>query len=105
MPLPLFHVDAFTHQPFSGNPAAVCLLPAWKDDRWLQAVAAEMNLSETAFLVNHAEMRGFDLAARFTPKVESGTCAATQRWRRRTSFGSRGKPPAMKSASRPEAAS
>jgi len=54
MTIPLFHVDAFTDRPFAGNPAAVCLLPAWKDDRWLQAVAGEMNLSETAFLVNPA---------------------------------------------------
>lgn len=43
--IPLFHVDASTDRPFSGNPAAVCLLPAWKEDRWLQAVAREMNLS------------------------------------------------------------
>ncbi len=51
MTIPLFHVDAFTDSPFAGNPAAVCLLPSWKEDRWLQAVAREMNLSETAFLV------------------------------------------------------
>ncbi len=54
MLLPLFHVDAFTDRPFAGNPAAVCLLPSWKEDRWLQAVAREMNLSETAFLVQAA---------------------------------------------------
>src|SRR5262249_27180116 len=46
---PLFHVDGFTDRPFAGNPAAVCRLPAWRDDQWLQAVAREMNLSETAF--------------------------------------------------------
>jgi predicted PhzF superfamily epimerase YddE/YHI9 len=45
MSIPLFLVDAFTDQPFAGNPAAVCLLPEWRDERWLQAVAAEMNLS------------------------------------------------------------
>lgn len=39
MSLPLFHVDAFADRSFSGNPAAVCLLPSWKEDRWLQAVA------------------------------------------------------------------
>jgi predicted PhzF superfamily epimerase YddE/YHI9 len=45
MTIPLFDVDAFTDRPFSGNPAAVCLLPAWKEDRWLQAViVAEGNL-------------------------------------------------------------
>ena len=71
MPFPLFHVDAFTDRPFAGNPAAVCILPAWKDDRWLQAVAAEMNLSETAFLVQ--QPGHFDLSW-FTPKVEVDLC-------------------------------
>jgi PhzF family phenazine biosynthesis protein len=71
MTLPLFHVDAFTDRPFSGNPAAVCLLPAWKEDRWLQAVAREMNLSETAFLVEQGDQ--FDLRW-FTPKVEVDLC-------------------------------
>ncbi|MGI6419671.1 MAG: PhzF family phenazine biosynthesis protein [Thermoguttaceae bacterium] len=51
MDVPLFQVDAFTDQPFRGNPAAVCLPPEPKADDWMQAVAAEMNLSETAFLV------------------------------------------------------
>ena len=46
MEIPLFQVDAFTDQPFAGNPAAVCLLPEERDDQWMQAVAAEMNLSE-----------------------------------------------------------
>ena len=71
MTIPLFHVDAFTERPFSGNPAAVCILPAWKEDGWLQAVAAEMNLSETAFLVQqpgHWDLRWF------TPKVEVDLC-------------------------------
>jgi PhzF family phenazine biosynthesis protein len=71
MPVPLFHVDAFADCPFSGNPAAVCLLPSWKDDRWLQAVGREMNLSETAFLVRNAD--GFDLRW-FTPKAEVDLC-------------------------------
>src|SRR5690348_3746286 len=71
MNVPLFHVDAFTERPFGGNPAAVCLLPAWKDDRWLQAVAGEMNLSETAFLVRQAGH--FDLRW-FTPRVEVDLC-------------------------------
>jgi PhzF family phenazine biosynthesis protein len=47
---PLFQVDAFTDTPFAGNPAAVCLLDAPRSADWMQAVAAEMNLSETAFL-------------------------------------------------------
>jgi PhzF family phenazine biosynthesis protein len=51
MPLPVFHVEAFTAKRFAGHPAAVCLLAAWLDDGVLQAVATENNLSETAFLV------------------------------------------------------
>src|SRR5205814_3595434 len=71
MTVPLFHVDAFTDRPFAGNPAAVCLLPSWKEDRWLQAVAREMTLSETAFLVRQPDH--FDLRW-FTPKVEVDLC-------------------------------
>jgi predicted PhzF superfamily epimerase YddE/YHI9 len=48
--VPLFQVDAFTAEPFAGNPAAVCLLDEEADAGWMQRVAAEMNLSETAFL-------------------------------------------------------
>ena len=50
MGLPLVQVDAFTNTPFAGNPAAVCLLPAPREADWMQHVAREMNLSETAFL-------------------------------------------------------
>ena len=71
MTIPLFHVDAFTDRPFAGNPAAVCLLPSWKTASWLQAVAREMNLSETAFLVMQPDH--FDLRW-FTPKVEVDLC-------------------------------
>ena len=71
MTIPLFHVDAFTDRPFAGNPAAVCLLPDWKENRWLQAVAREMNLSETAFLVKRPH--DFDLRW-FTPTVEVDLC-------------------------------
>lgn len=71
MPIPLLHVDAFTDRPFAGNQAAVCILPTWKDDRWLQSVAAEMNLSETAFLVQ--QPAHFDLRW-FTPMVEVDLC-------------------------------
>ena len=70
-PIPLFQVDAFTDRAFAGNPAAVCLLPAPRDDRWMQAVASEMNLSETAFLL--AEGDGYRLRW-FTPKVEVDLC-------------------------------
>ena len=71
MTLPLFLVDAFTDRPFAGNPAAVCLLPAWRDERWLQNVAGEMHQSETAFLVQRAD--GFDLRW-FTPVAEVDLC-------------------------------
>src|SRR5262245_53239836 len=71
MIIPLFHVDAFADRPFSGNPAAVCLLTSWKEDRWLQAVGREMNLSETAFLVRDGD--GFHLRW-FTPTAEVDLC-------------------------------
>lgn len=64
-------VDAFTSMPFVGNPAAVCLLPAPRDEQWMQRVAREMNLAETAFLVRGAD--GFDLRW-FTPAVEVDLC-------------------------------
>ena len=64
-------VDAFTNTPFAGNPAAVCVLPAPKDDRWMQQVAQEMNLSETAFLIKQDD--GFNLRW-FTPTVEVPLC-------------------------------
>ena len=71
MEIPLFQVDAFTDQPFAGNPAAVCLLPEERDDEWMQAVAAEMNLSETAFLLEQDD--GYRLRW-FTPKIEVDLC-------------------------------
>src|SRR5215470_15055131 len=71
MGLNIFQVDAFTNKPFCGNPAAVCLLPSEKDDRWLQQVAQEMNLSQTAFLLWKRD--GFSLRW-FTPTVEVALC-------------------------------
>ena len=71
MPVRIVQVDAFTAQPFAGNPAAVCVLPAPRDAAWMQSVAREMNLSETAFLVRQAD--GFDLRW-FTPAVEVDLC-------------------------------
>ncbi len=71
MGLTLVQVDAFTDRPFAGNPAAVCLLPEPRDERWMQAVAREMNLSETAFL--HPEADGYRLRW-FTPAVEIDLC-------------------------------
>lgn len=70
-PLRYFVVDAFTPRPFAGNPAAVVPLDAWREDAWLQSVAMEMNLSETAYLVPNAG--GYDLRW-FTPKVEVDLC-------------------------------
>jgi PhzF family phenazine biosynthesis protein len=67
----IYQVDAFTDKPFTGNPAGVCVLPGPKDDAWLQNVAAEMNLSETAFLLEQAD--GFRLRW-FTPAVEVELC-------------------------------
>jgi PhzF family phenazine biosynthesis protein len=64
-------VDAFTDRPFAGNPAAVCLLPSPRDSKWMQHVAQEMNLAETAFLVRRHD--GFDLRW-FTPTVEVDLC-------------------------------
>lgn len=59
MGLKIVQVDAFTDAPFTGNPAAVCILSAAQDERWMQNVAREMNLSETAFLCR--EDNGFNL--------------------------------------------
>ena len=72
--IPIYQLDAFTlgpEHPFSGNPAAVCLLDSWLDDSVMQAIAAENNLSETAFCVSsqgHHELRWF------TPKAEVPLC-------------------------------
>lgn len=70
-PIRILQVDAFADRPFSGNPAAVCFLDAGRDDAWMQAVAAEMNLSETAFLVPRDG--GYELRW-FTPAVEVDLC-------------------------------
>jgi len=64
-------VDAFTAVPFRGNPAGVCILPGPVDDSWMEQVAAEMNLSETAFVVPQG--RHFNLRW-FTPATEVGLC-------------------------------
>jgi len=72
MGLRISQVDAFTDVPFRGNPAAVCLLPEAHDAAFMQDVAREMNLSETAFLVRRPDA-GFDLRW-FTPAVEVALC-------------------------------
>lgn len=69
--IPIYQVDAFSTGPFSGNPAAVCPLDAWLDDNTLQSIAAENNLSETAFIV--ASEKGYDLRW-FTPAIEVDLC-------------------------------
>lgn len=71
MGLPLFHVDAFTARPFAGNPAAVCMLQEPGEATWMQQVASEMNLSETAFLCKQDD--GYSLRW-FTPAVEVDLC-------------------------------
>src|SRR5256712_13196513 len=71
MSLRIVQVDAFASRPFSGNPAAVCILPGPRDERWMQDVAREMNLAETAFL--HQENGGYRLRW-FTPAVEVALC-------------------------------
>ena len=67
----LLQIDAFSTEPFRGNPAAVCLLDRERDAAWMQNVASEMNLSETAFLLPAAE--GYSLRW-FTPSVEVALC-------------------------------
>lgn len=67
----IYQVDSFTDQPFRGNPAGVCILDKPADDIWMQNVAREMNLSETAFL--HREADGYRLRW-FTPGAEVKLC-------------------------------
>jgi PhzF family phenazine biosynthesis protein len=64
-------VDAFTNKIFSGNPAAVCVMDAWPDEKWMMQLAAENNLSETAFIVK--EDGGYHLRW-FTPGTEVELC-------------------------------
>ncbi|MGF1609688.1 MAG: PhzF family phenazine biosynthesis protein [Kiloniellales bacterium] len=69
--IPLYQVDAFAARAFGGNPAAVCPLDDWLPDEVMQAIAAENNLSETAFLVRRG--RDYDLRW-FTPAIEVDLC-------------------------------
>jgi len=71
MGIPLYAVDAFARERFSGNPAGVCLLRTPRDEAWMSAVAREMNLSETAFL--HRTGDEYQLRW-FTPTVEVDLC-------------------------------
>jgi len=71
MPIPYFHVDAFTGKPFTGNPAGVCLLDEWLAGGLLQNIATENNLSETAFVVPEGDTYALRW---FTPTVEIALC-------------------------------
>ena len=71
MPLTITQVDAFTSEPFAGNPAAVCVLPEARDEAWMQHVAREMNLAETAFLLRRSDGWGLRW---FTPVAEVDLC-------------------------------
>src|SRR5215831_1098809 len=71
MRIPLFHVDAFAEQPFQGNPAAVCFLNSWLDEGVLRKVAAENNVSATAFVLTGED--GYELRW-FTPIREIKLC-------------------------------
>jgi PhzF family phenazine biosynthesis protein len=71
--IPIWIVDAFADRPFGGNPASVCVLPSYPDERWLQDVAAEMNLSETSFIVPTQEAGRFHLRW-LTPTTEVDLC-------------------------------
>jgi PhzF family phenazine biosynthesis protein len=69
--IPIYQVDAFANRLFAGNPAAVCPLTEWLDDRTMQSIAAENNLAETAFFVRNGD--GYDLRW-FTPTLEVDLC-------------------------------
>src|SRR5690348_4728865 len=71
MRIPYFQINAFTSSSFGGNPAGVCILPSWLPDAALQSIAAENDLSETAFLVGR---EGFFELRWFTPAVEVDLC-------------------------------
>jgi len=72
MPIPISIIDAFTSEPFRGNPAAVCLIEQEREEQWMRLVAAEMNLSETAFLMPKVD-GSYDLRW-FTPLEEVELC-------------------------------
>jgi PhzF family phenazine biosynthesis protein len=75
MGIAITQVDAFTSQPFAGNPAAVCILREAAEESWMRNVAREMNLSETAYLVPRDAPRDGSYNLRwFTPSVEVDLC-------------------------------
>lgn len=74
MQIPLYQIDAFTDRLFAGNPAAVCPLSQWLDDDLMQQIAAENNLSETAFFVADDSRPGHYGLRWFTPGAEVDLC-------------------------------
>ncbi len=94
MSLRIVQVDAFASRPFGGNPAAVCVLPAPRDERWMQDVACEMNLAETAFL--HPENEGYRLRW-FTPAWGGARVGPATSWSGH-GLGGGGPPPADRQA-------
>src|SRR5580704_9877068 len=101
----IFQVDAFTDSAFAGNPAAVCLLDRPADTRWMQQLAAEMNLAETAFVEPRP---GGYLLRWFTPVVEVVLCGhatlASAHVLYETGLAAAGEPITFQSASGPLAA-
>lgn len=71
MNIPIYQVDAFTSEVFSGNPGAVCIIEEWLDDNIMQSIALENNLSETAFIM---QRDGQFKIRWFTPKIEVDLC-------------------------------
>src|ERR1700734_2548721 len=75
--LPIVQVDAFTATAFGGNPAAVCVLKTARDEKWMAAVAMEMNLSETAYVVpdtSDASREATFHLRWFTPSIDVALC-------------------------------
>lgn len=70
----IFQVDAFTAKPYRGNPAGVCILAQAKDELWMQSVAREMNVAETAFLQRETDGESAFSLRWFTPTVEVDLC-------------------------------
>ena len=96
-------IDAFTDRPFAGNPAAVCLLEAstWPDETWMRQVAAEMNLSETAFAHPLSEGADADWTLRwFTPTVEVNLCGHATLATAHALYSDRGAPGTVRFSSR-----
>ena len=73
MKIPIFQIDAFTAKTFGGNPAAVCPLSGWLEEATLQAIAAENNLPQTAYIVPAGSDGGYDIRW-FTPAAEVSLC-------------------------------